>query len=40
MAKAKSSHSKGGKKSSGRCWKGFEPVPGKKPGSKGSCKKK
>ena len=22
-----------------RCWKGYEPVPGKKPYSKGSCKK-
>lgn len=24
----------------GRCWDGYEPVPGKKPFSKGSCKKK
>lgn len=24
----------------GRCWKGYKPVPGKKPYSKGSCKKK
>ena len=23
-----------------RCWTGYEPTPGKKPGSKGSCKKK
>ena len=23
-----------------RCWTGFEPVPGKAPYSKGSCKKK
>ena len=23
-----------------RCWKGYEPTPGKKPYSKGSCKKK
>jgi len=23
----------------GRCWKGYEPVPGKKPYSKGSCRK-
>ena len=22
-----------------RCWTGYEPVPGKKPYSKGSCKK-
>ncbi len=22
------------------CWPGFEPVPGKKPGTKGSCKPK
>ena len=31
------------KKSSGKsttCWAGYERVPGKKPGSKGSCKKK
>ena len=23
-----------------RCWTGYEPTPGKKPGAKGSCKKK
>lgn len=23
-----------------RCWKGYEPTPGKKPGEKGSCKPK
>ena len=29
------------KKESGNpCWAGFEPTPGKKPGTKGSCKKK
>ncbi|HEX8323804.1 MAG TPA: hypothetical protein VF595_07805 [Tepidisphaeraceae bacterium] len=28
------------KKKTSRCWAGFEPVPGKKPGAKGSCKKK
>lgn len=29
------------KKASGdRCWPGYEPTPGKKPGAKGSCKKK
>ena len=22
-----------------RCWRGYEPVPGKKPYSKGSCRK-
>ena len=22
------------------CWEGYEPTPGKKPGTKGSCKKK
>ena len=32
--------SKSGGKSSGRCWTGYEPTPGKKPGSKGSCRKK
>jgi hypothetical protein len=26
-------------KKRGRCWKGYEPVPGKKPYSKGSCQK-
>ena len=25
---------------SGRCWPGYEPVPGKKAYSKGSCRKK
>ncbi len=28
------------KKKSGRCWQGYEPVPGKKPYSSGSCRKK
>lgn len=23
-----------------RCWTSYEPTPGKKPGTKGSCKKK
>ena len=23
-----------------RCWSGYEPTPGKKPGTKGSCKPK
>ena len=26
--------------SSNQCWEGYEPTPGKKPGTKGSCKKK
>ena len=32
----------GGKatKDGGRCWTGYEPTPGKKPGTKGSCKPK
>lgn len=30
---------KGIMKEGGRCWKGFEPVPGRKPYSKGSCRK-
>lgn len=33
-AKARSGSKKGG-----RCWPGYEPVPGKKAFSKGSCKK-
>jgi hypothetical protein len=28
------------KKSENRCWEGYEPTPGKKPGTKGSCKPK
>jgi hypothetical protein len=28
------------KKSSRRCWPGFEPILGKSPGTKGSCKPK
>ncbi len=28
------------KKQGDRCWKGYEPTPGKKPGTKGSCKPK
>ena len=27
-------------KKKGRCWEGYEPVPGKKPYSEGSCRKK
>lgn len=29
-----------GKKKDSRCWPGYEPTPGKKPGTKGSCKPK
>lgn len=42
MATAKKSTSKKkvtGTKKNGPCWPGFEPVPGKKPGTKGSCKR-
>ncbi|MBX9581536.1 MAG: hypothetical protein K2X87_14645 [Gemmataceae bacterium] len=43
MAAAKAKSGSGGKrgrgKDSGRCWPGYEPTPGKKPGAKGSCKK-
>ena len=39
MAATKSGSKKAaGKKT--RCWTGYEPTPGKKPGTKGSCKKK
>ena len=31
---------KSDKRPSTRCWKGYEPTPGKKPFSKGSCKPK
>jgi len=27
-------------KKDSRCWPGYEPTPGKKPGTKGSCKPK
>ena len=37
--KAKGTSNKGSGKSE-RCWNGYEPVPGKKPYSKGSCRKK
>lgn len=43
MPKSKSStrsHKSTGKRKSTRCWSGYEPVPGKKPGTKGSCKPK
>jgi hypothetical protein len=26
------------KRQGNRCWEGYEPTPGKKPGTKGSCK--
>lgn len=38
-AKKSSSKSAKGKKTS-RCWAGYEPTPGKTPGTKGSCKPK
>jgi hypothetical protein len=28
------------KRQGNRCWTGYEPTPGKKPGTKGSCKPK
>ena len=28
------------RKKTSRCWAGYEPTPGKKPGTKGSCKPK
>ncbi len=37
-SKAKKSDSR--KKDGGPCWEGYEPTPGKKPGTKGSCQKK
>jgi hypothetical protein len=43
MATARSrspSPSKKKGKTTGRCWKGYEPVPGRKPYAKGSCRRK
>lgn len=41
MPTTKSKASKTGSKGkTSRCWTGYEPTPGKKPGSKGSCRKK
>ena len=45
MATTKKSAASKSKKSTSRakdsrCWAGYEPTPGKKPGSKGSCKPK
>jgi len=40
MTTAKESSAKKSAKKSGPCWPGYEPVPGKKPGTKGSCKPK
>lgn len=40
QAKSAKGKESGGKKKSGRCWTGYEPTPGKKPGTKGSCKPK
>ena len=38
--KSSSSPSTKSKGKSTRCWPGYEPTPGKKPFTKGSCKKK
>lgn len=38
--KAKPKAAKKSTKKSTRCWPGYEPTPGKKPFSKGSCKPK
>ena len=42
MATPKASKKKSSAKSKqgNRCWSGYEPTPGKKPGTKGSCKPK
>ena len=45
MARSKSKRSKRSKpkrskrSKRSRCWRGYKPVPGKKPYAKGSCKK-
>jgi len=39
-SKSSSSRSSANGNKSGRCWSGYEPVKGKKPYSKGSCRKK
>jgi hypothetical protein len=38
VAETKSSSGKKAAKKGSRCWPGFEPVPGKAPFTKGSCK--
>ncbi|HEV7302132.1 MAG TPA: hypothetical protein VGN72_22535 [Tepidisphaeraceae bacterium] len=40
MAKTKpaATQAERNKRQGDRCWKGYEPTPGKKPGTKGSCK--
>lgn len=38
-AKTRKSRGTAGKKRKTRCWRGYEPVPGKRPYSKGSCRK-
>lgn len=42
MAKTKPAKSQAerNRRQAGRCWAGYEPTPGKKPGTKGSCKPK
>jgi hypothetical protein len=39
-AAKKSPAKKSTAKKAAHCWPGFEPVPGKKPGTKGSCEPK
>ena len=39
-ASAKKTATKAAKKTAAHCWPGFEPVAGKKPGTKGSCEPK
>lgn len=40
MAKTRPARSQAerNKRQGNRCWKGYEPTPGKKPDAKGSCK--
>lgn len=40
MITTKKSSAQQSAKKSGPCWPGYEPVPGKKPGTKESCKPK
>jgi len=39
-AASKAKKSGGKSKGENPCWSGYEPTPGKKPGTKGSCKPK
>lgn len=40
VAASKGGAKQGGAKKTSRCWPGYEPTPGKKPGAKGSCRPK